>query len=186
MLVERDSELCGSCHIDKKIEVVDVEDGFIIGNEQYGEIFQSKHIVMNCVICHDPHTGVLQLENAKLATTRTSCENCHYRQAQFQNNEIHTAMKLDCITCHMPYATKTAWGVSEKFSADTRTHLFAINSTQLEQFNEDGSISLSEIGLNFACRQCHGSGLGMEKSDQELIQGASGYHNQILSIETIP
>ena len=177
MQLERDPELCGKCHVDKKVEVVDVEDGFIVGNEQYGELFQSKHIIMKCVICHDPHSGVVQLVNDDLQTTRTTCENCHYRQAQYQNNEIHTAMGLSCITCHMPYITKTAWGEADKYSADTRTHLFAINPTQLEQFSEDGSVSLSEIGLNYACRQCHGGGTGMDKSDDELRTAALGYHD---------
>lgn len=177
MEIERDGELCGKCHVNESVEIVDVTDGFIESNEQYGELFQSKHLVMDCVICHDPHSGVAQLEANDQQTTRTQCENCHYRQAQYQNNEIHTSLKLACTTCHMPYITKTAWGVPEKFSADTRTHLFAINPTQIGQFTEDGTASLSEVGLDFACRQCHGAGLGMPKTDEELLEGARGYHD---------
>jgi ribosomal protein L40E len=178
MQVERDAEACGKCHVDKKIEVVDAADGFIVSNEQYGELFQSKHIVMNCVICHDPHSGVVQLEAADQPTSRTTCENCHYEQARYQKNEIHAAMGLDCVTCHMPYGTKTAWGVPESYAADTRTHLFAIDATQIGQFTEDGSASLSELGLDFACRQCHGSNMAMPKTDEELTEGAADYHLQ--------
>jgi hypothetical protein len=178
MQVERDAELCGKCHVNEKVEVVDAADGFILSNEQYGEMFQSKHIAMDCVICHDPHSGVVQVEAADTPTTRTTCQNCHFRQAQYQNNDTHKAMGLTCVTCHMPYISKTAWGVLEKFTADTRTHLFAINPLQIGQFSDDGTASLSEIGLDYACRQCHGSGLGSEKTDEELIQAATGYHDR--------
>ena len=177
MQVERDAELCGKCHVNEKVEIVDAAEGFIASNEQYGEMFQSKHIVMDCVICHDPHSGVVQLEMADSSTTRTTCENCHFRQAQYQNNDTHQRLGLACVTCHMPYVTKSAWGVAEKFSADTRTHLFAINPTQIGQFTEDGSAALSEIGLEYACRQCHGSGLASAKTDEELIQASIGYHD---------
>jgi hypothetical protein len=30
--------------------------------------------------------------------------------------------------------------------------------------------------LNFVCRHCHGAGLGNPKTDEELIQAATGYH----------
>jgi hypothetical protein len=38
--------------------------------------------------------------------------------------------------------------------------------------------SLSEIGLNFACRHCHGSGMGTPQTDEELINAAVGYHDR--------
>lgn len=178
MQIDRDAELCGKCHVNETVEIVDAADGFIESNEQYGEMFQSKHIIMDCVICHDAHSGVAQHAAAGEPTTRTTCENCHFRQAQYQNNDTHQRMGLACVTCHMPYITKTAWGVPEKFSADTRTHLFAINPSQIGQFSEDGTAALSEIGLNYACRQCHYSGFASVKTDEELLQAAEGYHDQ--------
>ena len=121
------------------IESVNASGGFIRHHEQYEELFQGKHVVIDCVICHDPHEGVVQLRmDEELPNTRTQCENCHLEQAQFQDS-------------------------------------MRINPVQIEQFNEDGSASLSEIGLNFACRHCHGV-TASEKSDEELIEKAVDYH----------
>ncbi|MGD9093817.1 MAG: hypothetical protein PVF74_13290, partial [Anaerolineales bacterium] len=140
-----------------------------------------KHVVLDCVICHDPHEGVIQLRRAQaddpaVQTTRTQCENCHWREGKFQKNDIHVSLGLDCIECHMPFMVKSAVGDAEKFTGDIRVHLMAIDPDQIEQFNEDGSEALSQIGLNFACRHCHGAGMGSEKTDEELIAGARGYH----------
>lgn len=76
---------------------------------------------------------------------------------------------------------KSTVGNAEKFTGDIRTHLMAIDPNQIEQFNEDGSVALSQIGLNFACRHCHGAGLATEKTDDELIEAAIGYHGRLLS-----
>jgi hypothetical protein len=181
MQVERDAELCGKCHVNEQVEVVNAADGFILTNEQYGELYQSKHMALDCTTCHDPHSGVVQLENADTATTRTTCENCHFRQVQYQNIDSHRRLGLACVTCHMPHITRTAWGVPELHSADTRTHLFGINPSQIGQFSEDGTTSLSEVGLDFACRQCHRPGFVIEKTDEELIEAATGYHDRPVS-----
>jgi hypothetical protein len=175
MTVDRDAELCGKCHHRGEIESVNTSEGFIQHHEQYEELFQGKHVVIDCVICHDPHAGVVQLRmDETLPNTRTQCENCHLEQAQFQNSLIHPAA-TECIDCHMPRIIKSAAGDPEKFTGDIRTHLMRINPTQIEQFTEDGSTSLSEIGLNFACRHCHGI-TASEKSDEELIENATDYH----------
>jgi hypothetical protein len=176
MLVDRDTELCGQCHIRGAVESVDAKGGFIEHHEQYEELFQSKHIVLDCVICHDPHQGVVQLRKAEVQTTRTRCENCHLDEASYQDSQIHPNI-TQCIDCHMPRIVKSAWGDPEKFTGDIRTHLMRINPTQIGQFSEDGTTALSEIGLDFACRQCHvQGGNGTPKSDEELIEKAKGYH----------
>ena len=129
-------------------------------------------------MCHDPHAGVIQLRKAGEQTTRTQCENCHFEQAKVQNSEIHPAVAA-CIDCHMPRVTKSAVGNAEMFTGDIRTHLMAIDPEQIEQFNEDGSLSLSELGLNFACRHCHvEGGSATAKTDEELINVAVGYHDK--------
>lgn len=178
MQVDRDAEQCGQCHIRGEIESVDADGSFIKHHEQYEELFQSKHIALDCVVCHDPHAGVVQLRQAEQQTTRTLCENCHWQQAKFQNNEAHISFRVDCVTCHMPRITMSAWGDAEKFTGDIRSHVMAIDPTQIDQFSEDGSTALSQIGLNFACRQCHGAGYGREKSDEELLSAAYGYHDR--------
>jgi len=182
MKVDRDPELCGECHYRGSPEAVDASGGFIKHHEQYEELFQSKHIVLKCVDCHDPHLGVVQLRQAGVQTTRTQCENCHFEEAKYQNSEVHQAVGVECIDCHMPRLVKSATGNADMFTGDIRTHLMAIDPDQVEQFIEleDGSVvSASQIGLDFACRHCHvEGGKATPKTDEELRAVASGYHRR--------
>ncbi len=175
MKVDRDSAACGECHFRGVVEEVDAEGGLIEHHEQYEELFQSKHAVIDCVQCHDPHTGVIQLRKTNAPqTTRTQCENCHFKESQNFKIDFHTT---ECIECHMPRVTKSAVGDPERFTGDIRTHLMAIDPNQIEQVNKDGTLALSQIGLNFACRHCHvEGGMASPKSDAELIAAATGIH----------
>ena len=176
-LVDRDSQACGSCHSRGDIEEVNASDGFIQHHEQYEELFQGKHVTIDCVICHDPHTGVVQLRESGQPTTRTTCENCHFAQANNRPNEVHSEINIACISCHMPRVTKSAVGDPEQFTGDIRTHLMAIDPQQIGQFSEDGSAALSQLSLDFACRSCHNpDGRGLPKTDEQLINAATGYH----------
>ena len=79
----------------------------------------------------------------------------------------------------MPRVTKSAVGNIDMFTGDIRTHLMGINPGQIEQFTEDGSNALSELGLNFTCRSCHvEGGIATVKTDEELITKAKGYHTE--------
>lgn len=179
MTIERDSSSCTTCHA--RGESLSVIDGLIQHQDQYGDLYPGKHEVLNCITCHDPHAGVQQLSRSELKTTRVSCEDCHWEQAEYINIDAHKAFTfLNCIECHMPRLIQSAWGTPENYTGDVRTHSVSINPTQFEQFNEDGSLAASQLGLNFVCRHCHGSGVGTEKSDDELIQGAVGYHERII------
>ena len=178
--IERSSALCGECHLRGGSEAVNAGGGFIKHHEQYEELFQSKHITIDCVTCHDPHAGVIQLRKAEegTATTRTACENCHFQEAANQDSKVHPIV-AECIDCHMPRVTKSAVGNAEMFTGDIRTHLMAIDATQIGQFSEDGSTALSELGLDFACRSCHvEGGSATPKTDEELIDKAYGYHDR--------
>ena len=178
MKVDRDSESCGSCHSRGETESVNASGGFIKHHEQYEELFQGKHVTIDCVVCHDPHEGVIQLRQAGEQTTRTTCENCHFDILNNQPNELHSS-SVECIACHMPKVTKSALGDPDQFTGDIRTHLMAINPTLTSQFNEDGSVAASELALDFACRSCHNStsnALGPDKTDEELVEAAVGYH----------
>lgn len=184
--IDRDAESCGACHSRGAIEEVDASNGFIQHHEQYEELFQSKHIALDCVVCHDPHTGVVQLREAELPTVKTNCENCHFVEAQYEagHNDIGG---VDCIDCHMPRITKSAVGDPEMFMGDLRTHIMAIDPNQVEQFNEDGTVALSQISLNFACRSCHNpDGRAPEVSDEALISLAVGYHTPPPAVEEVP
>lgn len=186
LTVDDSSRLCGECHDRGAQEFVDASKGFIEHHEQYEEIFQSKHIAVDCVVCHDPHTGVEQLRQAGKQTTRTQCENCHFKEAQ--NRKSMT--KLDCVDCHMPFVGKSAWGNTDTFRGDVRTHLMAIDVITFDQFytvttkNADGTetskdYALSQLGLNFACKSCHNSGdpVAGEYDDARLQEEATGYHS---------
>jgi hypothetical protein len=176
MEVDRDSEQCGECHLRGAPEGVDASGGFIKHHEQYEELFQSKHITLDCVVCHDPHAGVVQLRQAGEQTARTQCENCHFQQEKYQANEKHVALEVGCIDCHMPRVTKSAVGDAEKFTGDIRTHMMAIDPDQVGQFTEDGSEALSQLGLSFVCQHCHVPGSAVELTDDELRETAFGYH----------
>ena len=125
---------------------------------------------------HDLHEGVIQLRNEGLPTTRTKCENCHKLATRVQNNETHVELDVACIDCHMPRVTKSALGDPERYQGDIRTHLMDIDPFQVGQFNEDGSVSLSSLSLDFACRGCHNEVDGTVKTDEELIRSAYQYH----------
>lgn len=176
MSIDRSAESCGECHRRGAVEEVDASGGFIRHHEQYEELFQSKHLVLDCVTCHDPHTGVVQLRQADLQTVRTTCENCHYQEARYHAVDIHA--NFDCIECHMPRVTKSAVGDAESFEGDLRTHVMAIDPFLVNQFNEDGTVANSQISLDFACRHCHVNDTGLEKSDQSLLNIADGYHDK--------
>ena len=174
--IDRDGASCGSCHRRGAQESVDASGGFIKHHEQYEELFQGKHVTIDCVVCHDPHTGVIQLRNEDLPTTRTQCENCHKEETRVQNNETHEKVNVECIDCHMPRVTKSALGDPERYQGDIRTHLMDIDPFQVGQFNEDGTVALSSLSLDFACRGCHNETDGSVRTDEELINGAYQYH----------
>jgi hypothetical protein len=178
MKIDRDSQACGDCHIRGDSTQVDASGGFIKHHEQYEELFQSKHLTIDCVDCHDPHAGVIQLRRAGVQTVKTTCENCHFEKTEFLKNESHKS--VECIDCHMPRVTKSALGDPDAFTGDLRTHLMAINPNQVGQFTEDGAFSLSQISLDFACRSCHNpDGSARVKTDEELINMAVDYHEPI-------
>jgi len=78
----------------------------------------------------------------------------------------------------MPQMIQNTWGDAQKFTGDVRTHRMAIDPSQVHQFNADGSLATMQISLDFACRHCHVEGMVTPKTDQELIQAATGYHTR--------
>jgi nitrate/TMAO reductase-like tetraheme cytochrome c subunit len=176
--VNRDAAECGACHRRGAVESVDASGGFIQHHEQYEELFQSKHAIMDCVQCHDPHTGVVQLRQAGVQTVRTSCENCHFESAKYQSNEAHVEDEVTCIDCHMPRVTKSAVGNKDTFTGDIRTHLMAIDVDQVGQFDPEGTVALSQLSLDFACKHCHVPDSAFEKTDEELREAATRYHER--------
>ncbi|NOZ01618.1 MAG: hypothetical protein GXP54_06985 [Deltaproteobacteria bacterium] len=101
--VDRDSELCGQCHIRGEVETVDAKGGFIKHHEQWEEMFQSKKFAMRCVDCHDPHKSA-KFADAEVnpeKSIRRACTTCH---VGFDSNQKSAAMQAlaECEDCHMP------------------------------------------------------------------------------------
>jgi hypothetical protein len=176
MKVDRDAELCGQCHRRGDITKIDAKGAFIDHHEQYEEFYQSKHLSLKCVDCHDPHQGVVQLRQANKPTTRTACENCHFKDAR-QQSVAHLAVKVGCVDCHMPKMIASSASVdAAKFTGDVRVHMFAIDPDATAQFTADGKFVVPQITLDYACKSCHGAGKASPKTDAELKARAKGYH----------
>lgn len=185
MTIDHDAAACFDCHVRGAPEEIAVGDGFILHNDQYGDLSQGKHSIIDCVHCHDPHAGVVQLQEAEAErTVQAECQECHYREAQNFNIELHPRT---CTECHMPYLIKTAVGDPNIFTGDVRTHHTVIDPNQIAQFSEDGTQVLPQLGLNFACRHCHvEGGMASPKSDEELIQAATGIHAPPVAEQATP
>ena len=177
MVLDRSSEMCQQCHI-FNTDTLDISDGFIQHSDQYGDLPQGKHAVIDCVLCHDPHTGVVQRQQLQQPVTNVPCENCHYQEKQVQKVARHAALNLACVECHMPPAIQSAWGDPAMFTGDVATHRMAIDPNQVHQYNADGSLATIQIALDTACRHCHTEGKLTPLTDAELIQAANGYHSQ--------
>ena len=177
MEVVRDAELCGKCHRRGDVTQIDAKSGLIDHHEQYEEMYQSKHLALKCVDCHNPHQGVVQLRKANKQTTRTLCENCHFKEARNQASPAHLAIKVACADCHMPRMIGSSASVdAAKFVGDIRVHMFAIDPDATAQFSADGKLVISQITLDFACKGCHGAGKATPKTNDELKAKAKNYH----------
>lgn len=176
MPIDRDAEACGNCHLRGSSDQINASGGFIKHHEQYEELFQSKHLAIDCVACHDPHEGVVQHKKDGTPTTKVQCESCHFLEEIFQSSEV-MAKVVECKDCHMPYLIKNAMADAEQYAGDIRTHMWAINPYATSQFTEDGSEAISQVSLDFACKSCHrATGDASALTDEELKAEAIGYH----------
>ncbi len=177
MKIDRSAAACEKCHTRGSGDTLSVSNGFIQHSGSYGDLFPGKHVLLDCVICHDPHVGVAQNRLSGQATTRVTCDQCHSAQRGQHKVDMHASLNLACTECHMPKLIQVAWGDPERFSADFRTHAVIINPNQISQFKEGDGALLPEIGLDYACRHCHGGGFASDKTDEELLAAASDYHS---------
>ena len=72
----------------------------------------------------------------------------------------------------------SAQGNLELFRADVRSHQFSINpDPEAPQFNEDGTLVMPYLTLQYSCGQCHnGEYAGIMEAD-EMKEAAEGYHD---------
>ena len=108
-----------------------------------------------------------------------SCEDCHGEVAEAYAGTPMSAVGVDCVDCHMPYASKSAVAFNPN-RGDVRTHLFSINVDKGgEMFTVDGgAVLLDEDGqgavtLNFACGDCH-----PDKGTNWLAGKAKNFHQR--------
>ena len=181
MPITRSSDLCAKCHSNADLETVDAVDPASLPHPPAEAIYRGKHMVLDCVDCHDPHSGVVQMRAQNLATTHTACAECHYKEASYQNNVSHTRMNMACSECHMPRIVKAAWGDPDRFLGDIHSHQVAIDPSRFDQMVSTGGTEtyvLAPTGLNYACQQCHASSRALIRTEEELQAAAKGYHNQ--------
>ncbi|MFC2123327.1 multiheme c-type cytochrome [Bacteroidota bacterium] len=173
--IDRESEACGQCHSSNGDGIIAASEGFIHNYEQYNEMSAAGHTDLSCNDCHDPHVTV---KHDQVGGIIQVCTDCH--------TEITTGAEhrgADCLTCHMPYASKSAVSTN-KYVADLKTHIFKINPAEDGiMFNVDSTQVNGENGvtLDFVCYQCHKdeAGIGGEKSEKTMsrLSGkATGYH----------
>jgi hypothetical protein len=184
MTIDRDSQACGDCHTRENTALIEASDGFAEHNQQFDELFNTKHFALDCVACHDPHASAMYADEELNPNQgiRQECETCHW-QNEFQNNRLHGG--VDCTDCHMPPMGKSAVANLAIYSGDIHSHQFAINTDpDAAQFNEDGSLAMPYITLDYACKQCHNGQRATEKDAQTLQDMASGYHTPPLPTPT--
>jgi len=188
---------CGKCHSrDGEPSVIQATDGFVANYQQWSELKASGgHADFSCVTCHDPHSGT---NYDRTNAIRNECTACHTSQTM----AIHDGFtfvrgdyseELSCVSCHMPFATRSAASASAATVGevgrlgDTRTHIFRINTEPNDYnlfFASDGTAVAKDdqdraaVTLDFACFRCHnGIGNAGEIDSLELAAGvASNMH----------
>jgi hypothetical protein len=181
MTINRSADMCSECHSNADLELVDDVDPASLHHPPAEMIYRGKHTVLECVDCHDPHSGVVQAHLEEKPVTDTTCVECHYKEAGFQKNEMHSKMNLACSECHLSRIVKAAWGDPANFIGDMHSHQVAIDPSRFDQYITTGNTQtyvVAPTGLNYACRQCHNGLRALAKSDEELQAMASDYHGQ--------
>lgn len=175
MRIERDAQACTRCHRSTHGELQTL-NGFLRHEGDYPDLHPGKHAVLDCITCHDPHLGVVQLRRANLPTTRLTCETCHFTQARQHKVAQHAAMQMACTQCHMPAIIQVAWSDAARYQGDFRSHAVAIDPTQIHQVSPEGVV-WPLIALDAACYRCHSPQGFLAKSEEALLNAARGYHS---------
>lgn len=179
MEVRDSAAFCGKCHVRGDSGAIAASDGFIDHNAQYNEFRASPMSFLRCVSCHDPH------KKADLSIKK-SCESCHEDEADSFAMDPMSRLGVECIDCHMPYATRSAQALGPH-QGDVRTHLFAINTdADASMFTPDGNfVALNgnhkgAVTLDFVCQRCH-----QDTPVAELAKFAKNFHDQPKLLDNI-
>ncbi len=187
--VDKTADQCGTCHTRDAAKRVLTSGGYVRHHEQHDELLAGGPgmSALDCNDCHEPHIGT-RYGHAAAGGIRAaaSCESCHTGQT---NSHV---VDVDCETCHLPRATKSARAVNT-FVGDVRTHMFQIKAAAVGKddptegmwvVDTDGKeIARGFVTLDMVCYQCHddpiskeGGGLS-EQTLAELSVRATGIHN---------
>ena len=174
---------CKICHSGGLPGVIDSMLGFIKSENQADEIAASPHNILECSTCHDPHKSAIYADpvsNPDKGIWQT-CEQCHPDEAANQKSATMQTSGVTCIECHMAPMVLSATFEPGKYTADSRTHLFRINTdASAEQFSPDGTQSNEYITIPYACQRCHiAGGSASEIPLASLASYAIGYHTQL-------
>jgi hypothetical protein len=118
----------------RDVEQVEVRDGFIDHHEQYQDLSQGKHAILQCVDCHDPHSRYSPRWLANRVPTPV--RQPPFRAGQVSEQRAPCAVEVDCVRCHMPQLIKTATGNLDRFTGDFRTHRMAIDLPGSNNFTQ--------------------------------------------------
>lgn len=189
IVVDSTAALCARCHgYPDEAEVIVAADGFIAGNQQFGEVQASPHAGFACIVCHNPHVSVtFDRANA----LRNGCRACH----PGQNMAMHEGKILiqgdyveflACESCHMPFAARNASSAAAEFTGgnggrigDIRTHIMYIDTVERDYkalFTADGQEVVRDtdgkaaVTLDFVCLRCHN---GISSAFLLTLDGAS-------------
>ncbi len=135
VLMDDSAELCGRCHSRPAAATPGLlpADRFIRNNDQYSEMKSGAHSDLTCSSCHLHHVGVRRDQTGGIVK---QCTSCH------EGMQVSHFGNIDCITCHMPYATKSARS-RDKYVADVRSHVFKIHAgpeDQAQMFDDAGNV----------------------------------------------
>ena len=173
MDISTDRNLCESCHGTGTTEPIPSANGFLPHHDASATPFTGKKSIMDCVACHNPHETTIHAEGQGVAAV---CATCHFQSEEYQ--KISDRKHANCVDCHMPKLIESAVSDPEKYMADFRTHLVAINPQVMDQFNKQGEFDTPYLALEFSCRGCHSdAGRAPNLADDVLISVATGYHD---------
>jgi len=170
------AELCGQCHYLDGRPRIEAQGG-LIRSDQYDELRNSPHGMLTCVVCHDPHKSTrYHLGGVKTPT----CTPCHADRTI----RIPEMADLDCISCHMPLAAKSAVATGPGgILGDMHSHIFKLNTDpDARMFSEDGKFVLSDgagygiLKVEFACRSCHNGETVRKRSVEWMYENAGRIH----------
>lgn len=204
LFVDTRAGACGECHNRSHPSaegasagtIKALTDGWIDNRQQWPELLASGgHAGLRCVACHEAHASA-NYDGAR--AIHAACTSCHKdKDMGFHAGEQYVSgdyvEPLTCISCHMPFATKSATsavaGDSNGRAADMRTHVFRINTNTVDytaMFTADGSAVLKDsagraaVTVDFVCLRCHNTDDGYPfrltlRSAAEISRGIHGF-----------